>query len=52
MLGCPARAGFRVSDISVWEIGNKAAKGKLTLIPGVSAWVGPGRAWRASPFSR
>ena len=25
-------AGLLVSDISVWEIGNKAAKGKLTLL--------------------
>jgi PIN domain nuclease of toxin-antitoxin system len=33
-------AGLLVSDISVWEVGNKAAKGKLTLMPSVSAWVG------------
>jgi PIN domain nuclease of toxin-antitoxin system len=31
--------GLLVSDMSVWEIGTKAAKGKLSLSPSVSAWI-------------
>jgi PIN domain nuclease of toxin-antitoxin system len=31
--------GLRVSDMSVWEVGTKAAKGKLSLAPSVDAWV-------------
>jgi PIN domain nuclease of toxin-antitoxin system len=42
-------AGLLVSDISVWEIGNKAAKGKLTLVPSVAAWMH--RAAQAAGFS-
>ena len=34
-----ASAGLLISDISVWEIANKAAKGKLTLVPNASTWV-------------
>lgn len=44
-----AGAGLLVSDISVWEIGNKSAKGKLTLLPSVSKWVQ--RAEQISGFS-
>ena len=44
-----AGAGLLVSDISVWEIGNNAAKGKLTLLPSVSTWVE--RAQQVSGFS-
>jgi len=32
-------SGLLVSDISVWELGTKASKGKLTLAPSVSAWL-------------
>lgn len=32
-------AGLLVSDMSVWEVGTKAAKGKLALSPSVDAWV-------------
>jgi PIN domain nuclease of toxin-antitoxin system len=31
--------GLLVSDMSVWEIGTKAAKGKLTLAPSVEGWL-------------
>lgn len=31
--------GLLVSDISVWEIGTKATKGKLALAPSVGAWL-------------
>lgn len=31
--------GLLVSDISVWEVATKSAKGKLTLSPDVSTWV-------------
>ena len=31
--------GLLVSDISVWEVGTKSAKGKLALSPSVGAWV-------------
>ena len=44
-----AGSGLLVSDISVSEIGNKAAKGKLTLMPSVSTWVE--RAQQVSGFS-
>jgi PIN domain nuclease of toxin-antitoxin system len=33
-------AGLIVSDMSVWELGTKAAKGKLTLHPSVTTWIG------------
>lgn len=46
---CAREEGLWVSDISVWEIGNKASKGKLTLSPGVSAWID--RAARRPGFS-
>ncbi|HWZ58943.1 MAG TPA: type II toxin-antitoxin system VapC family toxin [Gemmatimonadaceae bacterium] len=32
-------AGLLVSDMSVWELGTKAAKGKLTLHPSVTSWI-------------
>jgi PIN domain nuclease of toxin-antitoxin system len=41
--------GAVVSDISVWEIGAKAAKGKLALMPTVEAWIE--RASRRPGFS-
>ncbi len=28
-----------MSDISFWEVGNKASKGKLKLSPNTSAWL-------------
>ena len=31
--------GLVVSDISVWEVGNKVAKGKLALMPSVGVWL-------------
>jgi PIN domain nuclease of toxin-antitoxin system len=31
--------GLLVSDMSVWEVGTKAAKGKLSLAPSVAAWI-------------
>jgi PIN domain nuclease of toxin-antitoxin system len=31
--------GLYVSDMSVWEIGTKSAKGKLALAPSTSAWI-------------
>ena len=31
--------GLLVSDMSAWEIGTKAAKGKLTLAPSVEGWL-------------
>jgi PIN domain nuclease of toxin-antitoxin system len=34
-----AGAGLLVSDMSAWEIGTKAAKGKLLLAPSVGAWI-------------
>ena len=46
---CVQANGLLVSDISVWEIGNKMAKGKLTLSSGASAWVD--RAGRRPGFS-
>lgn len=36
---CATGEGLLVSDISVWEVGNKVSRGKLALSPGVSAWV-------------
>jgi PIN domain nuclease of toxin-antitoxin system len=36
---CVRGHGLLVSDISVWEIGTKASKGKLTLLPSLSAWL-------------
>ena len=36
---CAKQEGLLVSDISVWEVGNKAARGKLSLAPNVSAWI-------------
>lgn len=36
---CGEQSGLRICDISVWEIGNKVAKGKLALSPSVSAWI-------------
>ncbi len=36
---CLRGEGLVVSDISVWEVGTKAAKGKLTLLPSVPVWV-------------
>lgn len=36
---CLSGKGLLVSDISVWEIGNKAARGTLELLPTVSAWL-------------
>lgn len=46
---CVAGEGLLVSDISVWEIGNKVAKRKLTLSPSVSTWLD--RAGRRPGFS-
>lgn len=36
---CVRGEGLVVSDISVWEVGTKVAKGKLVLAPDVSAWL-------------
>ena len=36
---CVRGEGVLVSDISVWELGTKAAKGKLALSPTLEAWV-------------
>ncbi len=36
---CVLAEGLVVSDISVWEVGTKAAKGKLKLMPSTSAWI-------------
>jgi PIN domain nuclease of toxin-antitoxin system len=36
---CVRGEGLWVSDISVWEVGTKAAKGQLLLMPDVSAWI-------------
>lgn len=36
---CAKAEGLLVSDISVWEVGNKVSKGKLALAPSVSGWV-------------
>lgn len=46
---CVRGEGLLVSDISVWEVGTKVAKGKLELLPNVSAWVE--RASRRPGFS-
>jgi hypothetical protein len=35
---CVRGDGLLVSDISVWEIGTKVAKGKLSLSPTLTAW--------------
>lgn len=32
-------AGLLVSDISVWEVGTKAARGRLRLMPSPAAWI-------------
>ena len=32
-------SGLLVSDMSVWEVGTKAANGKLTLAPSVAGWL-------------
>jgi len=32
-------AGLLVSDISVWEVGTKAARGRLRLTPSTAAWI-------------
>jgi len=34
-----ASAGLLVSDISVWEVGTKAARGKLRLMPSPASWI-------------
>jgi len=34
-----ASSGLLVSDISVWELGTKAARGKLRVMPSPAAWV-------------
>jgi PIN domain nuclease of toxin-antitoxin system len=44
-----ADGGVLVSDISVWEIGTKVAKRKLTLMPTAGAWLD--RATRRPGFS-
>jgi PIN domain nuclease of toxin-antitoxin system len=31
--------GLLVSDMSIWELGTKSAKGKLTLAPSVADWL-------------
>lgn len=36
---CLGSEGLWVSDISVWEIGAKAARGGLALMPSASAWI-------------
>lgn len=41
--------GVVVSDISVWEVGMKTAKGKLSLFPTANAWIE--RASRRPGFS-
>ncbi len=41
-------AGLLVSDISVWEVGNKISKGKLVVAPTFSLWLE--RAVRAPGF--
>jgi PIN domain nuclease of toxin-antitoxin system len=46
---CVRGGGLLVSDISVWEVGTKVAKGKLDLAPDVSTWVQ--RASRRPGFS-
>jgi PIN domain nuclease of toxin-antitoxin system len=43
------REGLLVSDISVWELGTKAAKGKITLSPNLHSWIE--RAARRPGFS-
>ena len=47
--GALRRDGVLVSDISVWELGTKSAKGKITLTPTVHAWIE--RASRRPGFS-
>ena len=34
-----ASSGLLVSDISVWEVGTKAARGELRLMPSAAAWI-------------
>ena len=34
-----ATHGLLVSDMSVWEVGTKAAKGKLSLAPSAATWI-------------
>lgn len=34
-----ANEGLLVSDISVWEVGKKVARGRLRLMPSASAWI-------------
>jgi PIN domain nuclease of toxin-antitoxin system len=46
---CVKGEGLLVSDISIWEVGTKVAKGKLDLAPNVWAWVQ--RASRRPGFS-
>lgn len=41
--------GLTVSDISIWEVGMKAAKGRLALLPSVDAWIE--RAFRRPGFA-
>lgn len=36
---CVKGEGLVISDISVWELGMKAAKGKLELRPDPRGWV-------------
>ncbi|HUF11729.1 MAG TPA: type II toxin-antitoxin system VapC family toxin [Longimicrobiales bacterium] len=36
---CVREDGVWVSDISVWEVGMQASRGRLELMPSVSAWV-------------
>jgi len=46
---CLRGEGALVSDMSVWEVGTKVARGKLTLKPNVSSWLE--RASRRPGFS-
>ena len=46
---CVREEGLTVSEISVWEIGTRVAKGKLALMPTLGAWVD--RASRRPGFS-
>jgi PIN domain nuclease of toxin-antitoxin system len=47
--GALRRDGVLVSDISVWELATKAAKGRISLVPTVHAWID--RAARRTGFS-
>jgi PIN domain nuclease of toxin-antitoxin system len=47
--GALRRDGVLVSDISVWELATKAAKGRIALVPTVQAWID--RASRRPGFS-